>query len=73
MQRAVHLPFFWKAYLSIEGTLTGHSRLGTFGCNGSCAVKGCLIDKDAFQRPVRVHSEPNVHYVCLLFMSAEKI
>jgi hypothetical protein len=25
-------------------------RLGTFGCNGSCAVKGCLIDKYAFQK-----------------------
>ena len=28
----------------------GHCRLGTYGCNGSCAVKGCLIDKDAFQK-----------------------
>ena len=28
----------------------GHCRLGTYGCNGSCAVKGCLIDKYAFQK-----------------------
>ena len=30
----------------------GHCRLGTYGCNGSCAVKGCLIDKYAFLKKV---------------------
>ena len=33
----------------------GHCRLGTCGCNGSCAVKGCLIDKDAFQKKGSTH------------------
>ena len=34
----------------------GHCRLGTYGCNGSCAVKGCLIDKHAFQKKGTVSS-----------------
>ena len=37
----------------------GHCRLGTYGCNGSCAVKGCLIDKYAFPKK-RLSGRPKV-------------
>ena len=33
-----------------ESNISTNCRLGTYGCNGSCAVKGCLIDKHAFQK-----------------------